>query len=86
MLWVDAVTTFSPTGWCEKKARPRSPFRAKLSQAALFSSAKKAPAEHLVSNASKPTLNQGGQGAFCYAPAGLNIFCFIMCFNILLSL
>jgi hypothetical protein len=65
MLRVDAITTFSPTGWCEKKARPRSPFRAKLSQAALFRCAKKkAPAEFSLSNASKSTLNQGGQGAF----------------------
>ena len=86
MLWVDAVTTFSPTGWCEKKARPRSPFRAKLSQAALFSSAKKSPRRTFGVKRKQTNFESRGAGGFFYAPNGLNIFCFIMFFNILLSL
>ena len=86
MLWVDAVTMFSPTGWCEKKARPRSPFRAKLSQAALFRSAKKSPRRKIAVKRKQINFESRGAGGFFYAPTGLNIFCFTTFFNILLSL
>ena len=39
VLWIDELAMFSLTGWCVKKARPRSPLSAMLVQGGLPSSA-----------------------------------------------